>query len=228
MALGLAHRITVCSDYQSALAGRYGVSSRLIPLGVDCAIFRPSPMADGPPWRLLHVASLNPVKDQTTLLRAFQTLMRQRLDARLDIVGEDTLGGALTALARHLSIDQHVTFHGFLPTEDLVSFYQRSHLFVLSSRHEAAGAAVLEAAATGLPIVGTSVGYVSDWAGDRALAVPPRDPDALADAIRSLIADRAHRARLSAAARQWALAHDVEWTALALEKLYDELVTPGS
>jgi len=110
----------------------------------------------------------------------------------------------------------------------LVPLYQRSHLFVLSSRHEAAAAVVLEAAACGVPVVGTSVGYVADWAPDRAVAVPIQNSAALAQAIETLLADPAQRQRLAGAARNWVLAHDAEWTATQIERIYATLATPGS
>ena len=69
-----------------------------LPMGVDlarvCGIAyatQPPDREDGPPWRLLQVASLNRVKDQSTLLRAL-AIVRRTLDVRLDLVGEDTFG----------------------------------------------------------------------------------------------------------------------------------------
>ena len=67
-----------------------------------------------------------------------------------------------------------MTFHGFQPTDALASFYARAHLHVVSSRHEAAGIVVLEAAASGVPTVGTRVGFLADWAQARALNAPSR------------------------------------------------------
>lgn len=224
----LAKCVTVCTQYQADMARRLGVAGRIVPLGVDTRVFVPAARPEGPPWRLLHVASLNPVKDQATLLRALQTLIHRGVDAHLDIVGEDTMSGATTGLARQLSIDGRVTFHGFCPTEALVPMYQRSHLFVLSSRHEAAGAVVLEAAACGVPVVGTAVGYVADWATERAVAVSPQNAGDLATAIEALLGDPRRRQRLAAAARQWVVVHDADWTATEFERIYTELVTPRS
>jgi glycosyltransferase involved in cell wall biosynthesis len=168
------------------------------------------------------------VKDQATLLRAFQTLIRKNVDASLDIVGEDTMAGTIPALAQSLAIADRVTFHGFRPTDALVPLFQRSHLFVLSSRHEAAAAVVLEAAACGVPVAGTSVGYLADWAPDRAVAVPTQNADALARAIEALLVNPVQRRQLASAARSWVLAHDVEWTATEIERIYATLATPGS
>jgi glycosyltransferase involved in cell wall biosynthesis len=224
----LATQVTVCSHYQATLARSHGIDTEVVPLGVDCTVFTPAPRAEGPPWRLLHVASLNPVKDQDTLLHAYQILLARGVDAHLDIVGEDTTSGAVGRAAERFGVADRVTFLGFLPTDVLVPIYQRSHLFVLSSRHEAAGAVVLEAAACGVPVVGTAVGYVADWSPGRAAGVPPRDAAALAAAIEALCADGAARDRLARSARDWVLAHDADWTASQFERIYATLVTPGS
>jgi glycosyltransferase involved in cell wall biosynthesis len=177
---------------------------------------------------VLHVASLNPVKDHETLLRAFQRLIQSGVDAHLDLAGEDTLAGAAARLTERLGITDRVHFLGFQATDALIPLYQRSHALVLSSRHEAAGAVVLEATACGVPVVGTAVGYLADWAPDRADAVPTRDPRALADAIQRLLLNPDERQRLVGAAREWTLTHDADWTSREFEHLYATLKTPGS
>ena len=130
----------------------------------------------------------------------------------------------MQALARTLGVDGQVTFHGFRPTDALAAFYARAHLHVVSSRHEAASVAVLEAASTGLATVGTAVGYVADWTPDRAVAVPVGDSAALADAIVALLHDPSRRQRIASAARAWTIAHDADWTAQQLERVYAEVV----
>jgi glycosyltransferase involved in cell wall biosynthesis len=224
----LATVVTVCTQFQAGLAAAHGCSPRTIPLGIDGALFVPAVRSEGPPWRLLHVASLNPVKDHDTLLRAFQLLVLRGVDAHLDVVGEDTMAGAAPRLAAELGIANRVCFAGFKASNDLIPLYQRSHLFVLSSRHEAAGAVVLEAAASGVPVVGTSVGYIADWAPEQSVAVPTRDPAALASAVHELLQNRERRDALAQHARQWTLAHDADWTSLEFDHIYATLATPGS
>jgi glycosyltransferase involved in cell wall biosynthesis len=220
----LASRVVVCTTYQAQLAAACGVRTLLLPIGADVSRFQPPPARpDGPPWRLLQVASLNRVKDQQTLLAALARLLAAGVDAHLEIAGEDTLGGAMQREAERLAVAGRVTFHGPVPSAALAPLYQRAHLFALSSRHEGGPVVALEAAASGLPIVGTAVGYLADWAGERAAAVPPNAPALLADAIASLIGDPSRRHRLAASARDWVLRHDADWTAGEHDRLYHEL-----
>jgi glycosyltransferase involved in cell wall biosynthesis len=215
-----ATTVTVPSLFMQRLASSLGIEPVVVPVGVDVARFPRVDRADGPPWRLIRVASLNRVKDYPTLLHALARLVGQHQDVHLDIVGEDTLGGGIQAMAGGLGLNPHVTFHGAQPTDRVSALYARAHLNLVSSRHESANVTVLEAACTGLPTVGTSVGYVADWAPDAAIAVPVQNPLALAAAIQGLLHDPQRRARIAVNARAWAVAHDAEWTAHRFEELY--------
>ena len=223
-ALKLASRVTVCTAYMERLARAHGATPAVIPLGVDTAAFAPAPHRPGPPWRLLSVASLNPVKDHRTLIDAFRLVVDRMADVYLDLAGEDTMDGAVReAVIRHALADR-VTFHGVLPSAEVSALYRQAHLFVLSSRHEAAGVVALEAAASCVPVAGTRVGYVADWAPARARAVPAADPLALADAIVSLLTDPETCRQLASSAHEWAVAHDADWTAGEFTRLYGDLV----
>ena len=224
-ALKLATQVTVCSAYMDRLARAHGANPIVIPLGVNTNVFQPpEPAPDGPPWRLLNVANLNPVKDHGTLIEALRLVTDRIGDVHLDLAGEDTMRGTLRDTVARLALDHHVTFHGRLPSDEVAALYRRAHLFVLSSRHEAAGVVALEAAASCVPVVGTLVGYVADWTPLAARAVPVADPRALADAIVSSLTDAAARQRLAFSAHQWAVAHDADWSAAEFTRLYASLV----
>lgn len=218
-----ASRVTVASGPMEELARRHGVTPEMVPLGVGGAFFFES-RSGGPPHRLLHVGSLNRVKDQTTLLRALKRVADRGEDVHLDVVGEDVLGGAVQAACGALGLGSRVTFHGFLQSDALVPFFRRADLFILSSRHEAGPLVVLEAAAAGVPTVGTAVGHVRDFAPDRALAVPVGDDAALAAGIEALLHDGPRRKAMGAAAQRWAREHDADATAAAFERIYAEVV----
>ena len=223
LACRVATRVHVTTRFMESRARAHGVSPVRIPIGIDVSRWPVGAPPEGPPWRLLQVASLNRVKDHATLVRALARVRRSH-DAQLDLVGEDALDGRLQRAAAALGVADAVRFHGFVPHDALPPFYQAAHLYVQSSLHEAGGAAVLEAAASGVPIVGTRAGYVSDWAPDAACAVPPGDGDALADAIVQLLDDRARRRALAIAARPLVVAHDIDWTARELIALYTDVI----
>jgi glycosyltransferase involved in cell wall biosynthesis len=225
-AIRAAARVTVTTDFMARMVpdGLSRAPVAIIPVGIDASCFPLATRVEGPPWRLLRVGSINAVKDYPTLLHALAHIVARGIDVHLDVVGEDTMNGAAQALTRTLGLESRVTFHGFQPIDCLAAFHARAHLHVVSSRHEAAGVVILEAAATGLVTVGTAVGYVADWHPDRAVAVPVGGPSALASAVIDLLADPPRRERLASAARDWTLAHDADWTAQHFERIYAEVV----
>lgn len=193
-----------------------------VPLGVDLTAWPPrAPRRRGPgPARLLHVASLNRVKDPATLLRALAALVKLGVDFRLDIVGEDTLRGEVQGLASKLELERRVRFLGFKTQRALRPIVESADLLVMSSLHEAGPLVLLEAAVVGVPAVGTAVGHFAEWAPAAASAVPVADPDALARAIRMLLADEALRLRIARAAQRRAVREDADCTARTFEALY--------
>jgi glycosyltransferase involved in cell wall biosynthesis len=196
-----------------------------LPLGVESGVFhstieRPAK----PPWRLLQVAGLNLVKDQTTLMQAMQLVLKKHPQVQMDCIGVDTLDGRIQAVARDLGIGDAVRFHGFRPLDEIIPFYRRAHLFVQSSLHESMGAAVLEAAASGLPAVGTNVGVLAEMAPKAALAVSVRDPSALANAIVELLDHPDRRWSLARAAQDFADTYNADWTATQFQAIYEKLI----
>ena len=211
--------VTVATRHMQRLGEALGFHSTVIPIGVPGALLGSHAAESGPPWQLLHLAHLNPVKDQATLLRAFAEVRRSH-DVHLDIAGGDTMHGRIQALARELGLERDVTFHGVVPQDTVRELLSRANLHVMSSRHEAAGVAVLEAAAAGIPTVGTRVGYVADWAPDSAMAVDPGNGQALSRAIRELLDHPAQLRALGIQARARAGAFTIDDTVKAFEALY--------
>jgi glycosyltransferase involved in cell wall biosynthesis len=222
--LRLATAVTAATEFMRQPLRPYRPDAELIPLGVDTALFAPAVSPLGPPWRLLHVASLNRVKDQTTLLRAMQVVHAAAPTAHLDIIGEDTLGGAMQRLARDLGLEQAVTFRGFQPSDTVSAALRQSHLLLHSSRHESGPIVFLEAAACGVPALGTAVGHFADLAPTAAVAVPVGDAAALAQATLDLLRDPVRRQAVGEQALAWARAHDADWTAAQFAALYARLV----
>jgi len=231
--LGLsgASRITAASAPIIDALLTLGYTAEQVPLGVDLTrwpLVAPRARGAGTAARLVHVASLNRVKDQGMLLEAARQLADRGVTFRLDIAGEDTLDGAVQALTRQVGLADRVRFHGRLPHERLHPLVKEANLLWQSSRHEAGQLVVLEAAIAGVPTVGTAVGYVAEWAPDAAVAVPVSDARALADETVKLLQDDEWRLSLAREAQRRALACDADWTARRFESIYEELVSAAT
>jgi glycosyltransferase involved in cell wall biosynthesis len=208
-----------------------GVTAQRVPLGVDLKVWLPREPRRRDPRaaaRLIHVASLNRVKDQGTLLRAVAELVRAGVDVRMDIVGDDTLAGEVQSMSRELGLSARVNFRGFLPQRVLRPLVEAADLLVVSSRHETGPLVALEAAAVGVPTVGTAVGHIAEWAPRAAVAVPVGDHGALAGAIGALLADEQMRLAIAHEALQRATLEDADHTARCFQSIYAMVTQGGS
>jgi len=231
VALAGASHVTTPSRVMVDAAGGVGIRAERLPLGV--AVDRwppvpPRPRDPAAPARLLHVASLNPVKDQPTLLQALRLLVERGVDFRADIVGEDTLRGRIQAMASALALDARVRFHGFLPHDALRPLVEAADLHVVSSRHEADPTSLLECAVAGIPTAGTAVGHLVEWAPTAGVSVPVGRADLLADGIAAMLADEGRRLEVARAAQARALAEDADWSADRVLGIYRRLVAGRS
>lgn len=222
--------ITAASDPIIDAVEALGLRARRVPLGVDLCGWPPlAPRRRGEGQaRLIHVASLNRVKDQATLLRAMALLAGSGLSFQMDIVGVDTLRGEAERLVGELGLATHVRLLGFKTHSELRPLMENADVLVMSSRHEAGPLVALEAAVVGVPTVGTAVGHIAEWAPWGALAVPVGNPQALADAIRSLLLDEELRLKLAISAQRRAIVEDADHTARAFEALYLQLLATDS
>jgi len=223
-----ANALTALTWYQLHQLSRFGFDRQagvhVIPFGAEAPFFsageqRPA----GPPFHLLHVGDMNRVKDQVTLLKAFR-LIREQMDCRLRIVGEDTLGGEVQRYAERLGISDAVTFAGFVPHDSLAPHFAWAHVLLHTSLYEGQGVVFAEAAAAGLPICGTRVGLLSDLGADFAVTVEAGNHDGLAGAALTLLGDMPFRERLAAGAKAWALEHDADHTATRVADVYGSLL----
>lgn len=156
----------------------------VLPNPVDTELFQPTPPPVGEPVRALCVASLVPVKDVPLLLDALARVRARGRELMLDIAGEGPERAACEARARELGIDGVVRFLGLFSRDELAGALRASRFLCLSSRWENLPTAVLEALASGRPVVAPQVGGVPEAVGpgDGTL-FPPGDADALAAAL---------------------------------------------
>jgi glycosyltransferase involved in cell wall biosynthesis len=220
-----ADRVTAASAPIIGQIEALGVRARRVPLGVNLEswpVAAPRPRERGAA-RLIHVASLNRVKDQPTLLLALRILSDRGYEVLLDIVGEDTLGGEMQALAQRLALSPRVRFHGFQTQAALRPLMEAAHVHVVSSLHEAGPLAMIEAAVAGIPTAGTAVGHVVEWAPHAASRAHCGDAASLADGIAAMLDDDSLRMSLAREAQKIAMAEDARFTAAEFESIYESL-----
>lgn len=167
--------------------------------GIDLSRFAyQGPAVDGP---VVTVARLSPEKDVANLLHAAQRVLAEHPQARFEIAGDGPSREELHRLARDLHVADNVVFHG--DVRDIPALLVRARFFVLPSQTEGISLTILEAQARGLPVVATAVGGTPEivQSGTTGLLVPPRDPDALAHAIRALWCDPARCREMGLAGR---------------------------
>jgi glycosyltransferase involved in cell wall biosynthesis len=198
---------TAGSQYASAHLRAHipepGDRCSVVPLGVDLGIFRPNGLADSGDAAILHVASLTAVKDQQTLLRAFAIVSAARTDVELRIVGDGPLHRDLENSVASLGLSGRVVFAGERPRDELPMWYRAAAVCALSSRHESQSVVALEAAACGVPVVGTAVGILPEM--DSACAtVTIGDHAALADRLLTVLDDSGLHRRMAHCARMQA------------------------
>jgi glycosyltransferase involved in cell wall biosynthesis len=195
--------------------------------GIDLTNF---PLADRPrhegPRRAVHVARISYAsKDQRTLLSAVRIVADRQPDFVLDIVGDGPDRADLEGMCDELHLRSHVNFIGF--RDDVYQFLSRAEFFVLSSVTEGISITLLEAAASGLPIVATNVGGNSEVTvhGETGLLVPPRSPEALAAAMLEMLSDPTRARQMGQAGRRRVEQHfDLRHSVARYEELYRSLL----
>ncbi len=224
-AFRLAARTTrwfVCVSEDSArISAEEGISQSRIRSqwnGIDLDRFRQCAPVNGP---VVSVGRLSPEKDFATLIRATAIAVRDSPDFRLEIAGDGPCATELKQLVTELQLDSNVQFLGRV--ENVPELLSGASVFALSSQTEGISLTILEAMASGLPVVATLVGgnpeVIVD--GETGLLAPPGDPPALADALLQLWRDPNRRRVLGSAGRKRVENYfDVRKMVVAYEQLY--------
>jgi sugar transferase (PEP-CTERM/EpsH1 system associated) len=208
--------LAVCSKVADHMADTVGVARRgirIIRNGVDLSRFQTEHRAEarlrlGLPSDALVVGTagrLVDVKDHSTLLEALRLVTSAGVPLLAVIAGDGPLRTALESTILTLGLQDRVRLLGH--RSDIETVMAALDIFVLSSRSEGLPMAILEAMASGLPVIATRVGGVDEVIdeGSTGLLVEPKSPEALAEAIGSLAGNRARRERMGAAGRARAI-----------------------
>jgi glycosyltransferase involved in cell wall biosynthesis len=211
-----AAALVACSGGLKSRALRFLPSAEIsvIPNGVDLDRFSLAPRDDGgQTLRLLTVGRLSVTKRLPLLIEAVELLGRRGVDVRLTVVGGGAMESELRQLlnARNLRV---VTLVGRRDGDEMPAIYRQHDILVSASMQEGMSNAMLEAMASGLPIVTTRCEGVDELIADNGIVVEDAQPAALAEAIEKVVA---HKDRMSIAARKQA--EKFTWQAVALRYL---------
>ncbi len=210
-----------------------GCKSRIkvISNGVDTSLFRPGKRSAGLRKRLLkgrkllllHVGRITREKRIDTLLDAARGLKGKGLDFRLVVAGKGPELQRLHRAAKELGLDDHVGFIGFVPDNELPTLYASSDVFVTASPVETEGIVLLEAMASGLPVIGADAGAIPEIVNSRnGLLFRAGDSGGLVGKI-LLIAGRNPRKAMSASARKHSESYSIAKTVKRLDSVYRRL-----
>lgn len=196
--------VALNEEVRSSICREYALPPSAVPVvgnGIDLDTFRGPQRRGlrGAGARLLCVARLAPAKNHALLLQTVARLRESGRDVSLTLVGDGPLRGRLEELARELGISERVRFAG--RRTDTPAFYRDCDLFVLLSDYEGMPMSIIEAMASGLPVVATRAGGVGELVDDGVSgALVEADAAAAAEAIAAICDDPALYARLSAGA----------------------------
>jgi glycosyltransferase involved in cell wall biosynthesis len=189
----------------------------LVPNGVEGAFFdfpRTGALQDKP-LHIITIGSLIPRKGMDVIIRALSELDDPR--CILTIVGEGPEHAQLLALTRTLGLEEQIRFIGEMPPSAIVGLLGQADIFVLASYSEGRPNALLEAMATGLPIVASNIEGVQELVthGHNGLLFPAGAASALALQIKSLLSDREMRVSMGQHGRQSLKAAGLIWSETA-------------
>jgi glycosyltransferase involved in cell wall biosynthesis len=211
--LARADRIIVASPpmiENSALLRTHAEKCRVVPFGIHPERYEPTPelMARVAEIRAAHTRPIVLFVGRLIYYKGVDVLVRAmaNVDADAVLVGSGPLEGELRELATSLGIAERITFVPPVTDGDLPAYFRAADVFALPSvaRSEAFGIVQLEAHVSGTPVVSTDLPTGVPWVnvdGETGLVVPVGDAEALAGALRRILADDARRAEMGERAR---------------------------
>jgi glycosyltransferase involved in cell wall biosynthesis len=171
---------------------------------------------------ILFVGTLRPVKGLTYLIEAMKITRDKNKDIQLMLVGSGEERVHLEVLIKKLKLKKCVNFIGKVPNEEVPEYMFASDVFVLPSLSEGFPNVVLEAMASGLPIVATNVGGLSEIIkdGENGFVVEPKSPKQIAEMVLMLLEDDELRERISKNNKKRVKDYSLESVVARLEEIY--------
>ncbi|MGH7680497.1 MAG: glycosyltransferase family 4 protein [Candidatus Eiseniibacteriota bacterium] len=197
--LARCRAVIVPSAFLERIFREHGVQAEVVPNIVDLTRFAPVPGAESgaaiPAPRLVVARNLEPIYDVGTAIRAFGIVRRSLPNAHLVVAGSGPSLEALERLCEELGIRDGVEFTGRLENEKMAELYRGAAVALNPSLADNMPISILEALASGVPVVSTDVGGIPDLvtSGVTAILVPPGNSEAMAAATLDLLSNSGRR-----------------------------------
>ena len=169
---------------------QHGLSTKIIPFGVDTNFFRPSISKKSKSVIVGIIKSLEPHNGVEYLIKAFNLLIKKNIrNIKMHIVGKGSLEKKLKRMVKDYNIGDKIKFYGHIPHHNIVSHYQKLSIFVCPSLRESFGVSVIEASALSIPVIANKVGGLKEVVrhGKTGYLIDTTNPKQLADYIEKLI-----------------------------------------
>ncbi|MCI1898003.1 MAG: glycosyltransferase [Enterobacter sp.] len=231
----LGDKFICVSDFIAQQAIKHGFPEHKIVqhyIGIDVEKYQPREQKDDQ-GIILHVARLVEKKGTTVLINAIKHVKAKGIETKLIVIGEGPLLAKLKAQVIALSLEENVTFTGALSHSDVMSWMRKASMLVLPSitaktgDAEGLGMVLLEAAVSGVPVIGTHHGGIPEAIIDEhtGFLVTERDEKTLADRISYLLSNEQKRFEMGKNAREYiSEKFNLSKQTLKLEKIYQELI----
>jgi glycosyltransferase involved in cell wall biosynthesis len=179
---------------------------RYIPNGIDVSLWPAkdwAPVRDAPPL-IACVARFVPRKRQQDIVLAVERMHRDGVPCQVAFAGDGPTLDEVRRLTCHLGLDDSIRFLGGVPEPEIRDLLREADVFCLASSWEGMAGSVLEAMATGLPVVATRVNGIQELVvdGETGSSVPPGRPDLLARELREVLVKEDRRKQLGDAGRK--------------------------
>jgi len=190
----VADRVIAVSEYSADDLSSRGINRKNIDViynGVDNEVYHPGESSiEIEEWNniLLYVGPLMERKGIDYLIKAMPQILKEHSGVGLVILGDGEKEW-LENLAKELGVRKNIRFEGFVPEDDLPEYYKAADIFVFPSLLEGFGMVLVEAMASGLPIVSTTATAIPEVVGDAGCLVPSRDSRRLSHEISRLLSD---------------------------------------
>ena len=158
--------------------------------GVNIKEFSPKKDRKKTGFTVLTVSRLIERKGIDYFIEAIPAIIKKHRDITVRIIGEGNRKKDLMNLAQKLKVFEFINFLGYVPHNEISNYYSSSDIFVLPSKNEGMSNTILEAMASGLPIITTDTGGTQELIDGNGIIIPREDTDAISNAVLKLINDR--------------------------------------